>query len=145
MGRRHTTGVSATIHSGSTCLLLTLALAASGCGSAETPAGPQAGSSASVAADTLRPDDVVREFLDAIRRGDDAKASQMLTEVARRETQKHELVVAPPGSDTAKFDVGETEVVAKDELAHVSSKWTDIGDDGQPHTDEIVWACEKTP
>jgi hypothetical protein len=82
----------------------------------------------------------VRTFLEAIRTGNDAQASQMLTELARTETQKHELVVAPPGSDTARFEVGAVEYVVKDELAHVDSKWTDVGDDGQPHTDEIIWA-----
>ena len=74
-----------------------------------------------------------------MRTGNDAEASLMLTEVARQETQKHELVVSPPGSETAKFEVGDVEYVLKDELAHVASKWTDIGEDGQPHGDDIVW------
>ena len=48
--------------------------------------------------------------------------------------------MAPPGSDTARFEVGSVEYVVKDELAHVDSTWTDVGDDGKPHTDEIIWA-----
>jgi hypothetical protein len=109
-----------------------------GCGSTET--SPEAKGSTASVAKPVPPADIVREFLEAIRRGDDSRASQMLTEVARRETQKHELVVAPPGSETASFEVKDTEFVVPNELAHVSSMWTDIGDDGQPHTDEIVWA-----
>jgi hypothetical protein len=127
------------------CLLVFTAtlgfISVAGCGSAES--SPEAVSSVADSPDLVQPSTVVRDFLDAIRRGDDAKASQMLTEVARLETQKHELVVAPPGSETAKFEVGETEFVVKDELVHVSSKWTDIGDDGQPHTDDIVWALRR--
>jgi len=93
----------------------------------------------------MSPDQVVCTFLEAVRTGNDAQASLMLTELARQETQKHELVVAPPGSDTAKFEVGDVEIVAKDELAHVASKWTDIGEDGQPHSDDIVWALRRDP
>jgi hypothetical protein len=126
------------------CLVVLLVVGlgiVAGCGSADT--SPQAASTGAGTPNPQQPADVVREFLEAIRRGDDAKASQMLTEVARQETQKHELVVAPPGSETAQFEVGDTEFVVKDELAHVSSKWTDIGEDGQPHTDEIVWALRR--
>ena len=87
----------------------------------------------------------MRDFLEAVRTGDDAKAAQMLTEVARRETEKHELVVAPPGSDTAHYEVGEVEYIEAGELAHVASKWTDVGENGQPHTDDIVWALRRDP
>lgn len=113
-----------------------------GCGSADAPqTSAGAGKPAmTAAASDLQPAQVVTKFLEAVRKGDDAQASQMLTDLARKETEKHELVVAPPGSDTAKFAVGDTEYVVKDELAHVASSWTDIGEDGQPHTDEIVWA-----
>ena len=116
------------------------ALVGCGGGTAETPAP-----STVTAASDAKPDHIVRNFLEAVRTGDDAKAAQMLTEVARRETEKHELVVAPPGSDTAHYEVGEVEYIEAGELAHVASKWTDVGENGQPHTDDIVWALRRDP
>ncbi len=118
-------------------------LVAGGCNSADS-SGTAPSSGVSATSD-MSPDKVVCTFLEAVRTGNDAQASLMLTELARQETQKHELVVAPPGSDTAKFEVGDVEIVSKDELAHVASKWTDIGEDGQPHSDEIVWALRRDP
>ncbi len=113
-------------------------IAAAGCGSKDS--GTPTSSTGPATQSTAKPEEVVRTFLEAIRTGNDAAASLMLTELARTETQKHELVVAPPGSDTARFEVGSVEYVVKDELAHVDSTWTDVGDDGKPHTDEIIWA-----
>ncbi len=117
----------------SACLIATV-----GCGSKDS--GAPTASAGSAAKSAAKPEEVVRTFLEAIRTGNDSAASLMLTELARTETQKHELVVAPPGSDTARFEVGSVEYVVKDELAHVDSTWTDVGDDGKPHTDEIIWA-----
>ncbi|HVU89832.1 MAG TPA: hypothetical protein VHD36_21055 [Pirellulales bacterium] len=116
-----------------------------GCNSGDSAAPTTAASGGASPSAAAKPNEVVHTFLEAIRTGNDDLASQMLTEVARTETQKHELVVAPPGSDTAKFEVGEVEYVVKDELAHVASKWTDVGEDGQPHTDEIIWALRLDP
>jgi len=84
------------------------------------------------------PDQAVFTFLEAVRVGNDTEASNMLTPVAREKTQAMQLVVAPPGSDTASFEVLETELVAED-AAHVASKWTDLDDEGKPHTDDILW------
>jgi hypothetical protein len=84
------------------------------------------------------PEQSVFNFLEAVRTGNDAEASNMLTPVAREKTQAMQLVVAPPGSDTASFEVLETELVEQD-AAHVASKWTDLDDQGNAHTDEIVW------
>ena len=57
------------------------------------------------------------------------------------------MVVAPPGSESATFEVGEVELLSEgdEQGAHVASKWTDLGDDGQPHTDDIVWMLRKEP
>jgi hypothetical protein len=91
------------------------------------------------------PDVTLREFLEAVRTGDDAKAEQLLTVVAREETRKHDLSVAPPGSETAKFEVGKVEYIAANEVAHVESTWTDIGEDGQPQSDMIIWMLRRDP
>ena len=67
------------------------------------------------------PDATVREFLDAVRKGEDGIAELLLTDVAREETRKHDLSFAPPGSETAKFEVGKVEYIAANEVAHVES------------------------
>lgn len=87
----------------------------------------------------------VQFFLDAVRKGDDKTAGAMLTTLARTKTQEMNLQVAPPGSNTATFEVGEVKLVGEngEEGAYVASKWTDVGDDGKPHTDEIMWMVSK--
>jgi hypothetical protein len=119
------------------------ALALCGCGGGGAE-GEQQSSKEKAAAKVPAPDKAVFDFLEAVRSGDDAKAAEMLTELARTETAKYELVVAPPGSETASFQVGDVEYIAEDG-AHVSSRWTDVGDDGQPRTDEIIWMLRREP
>lgn len=93
------------------------------------------------------PAEAVHAFLQAVRDGKDEDANNMLTSTAREETAKLDMVVAPPGSDTATFEVGEVELLSQgdEQGAHVASTWTDVGDDGQPHTDEIIWMLRKEP
>jgi hypothetical protein len=122
-------------------VLLMSALA--GCGGSDTPAAPEA--VAPTAADNKPgPDVAVFEFLKAVQTGDDEKAAQMLTKVAREKTAEMEMVVAPPGSETASFEVGEVEIL-ENRGAYVSSTWTDVGEDGQPHSDQIVWLVRNEP
>jgi hypothetical protein len=90
------------------------------------------------------PEQAVTQFLTAVQTGDDEAAAQMLTPVARQKTAEHDLVVAPPGSDTASFRVGEYEMIG-DEGAHVASFWTDKDEEGKDHTDTIVWMVRKLP
>lgn len=124
------------------CLVAALLAATSGCGGGSSPAGsdasPDAGSTAVAKRDPGKPEKAVHEFLEAVRTGDDAKAALMLTPLARTKTAEHDLAVAPPGSGTASFTVGDVEYVAKDG-AHVASQWSDIGEDGQTRTDAVVW------
>ena len=88
------------------------------------------------------PEAAVVKFLEAIRTGSDDAAAQMLTPLAREKTAEYQLAVAPPGSDTATFKVGEVEMIG-DEGAHVASFWTDIDVNGEKHTDTIVWMVRK--
>lgn len=88
------------------------------------------------------PDVAVHRFLEAVRTGNDAAAAEMLTPVARAKTAEYNMVVAPPGSDTAAFKVGEVEMVGTDG-AHVASFWTDLDENGQKHTDTIIWMVRK--
>jgi len=86
------------------------------------------------------PQVVVTEFLEAVRAGNDKLAEAKLTELAREKTKKEGLMVAPPGSPTAKFEVGAMEIANENQLAYVESRWTDTGNDGKPEVTEFVWA-----
>ncbi|MBX7167003.1 MAG: nuclear transport factor 2 family protein [Pirellulales bacterium] len=112
-------------------LTLLIAVVGTGCTKSDSPTTASAKPAGA-------PQDAVRKFLQAVKTGDDQTAEALLTPVAREMTKKHELAVAPPGSDTASFEVGEVEMVA-DDGAHVACRWTDVDESGQPHTDNIVW------
>lgn len=88
---------------------------------------------------------VVQDFLQAIKTGDETVSNELLTPLARQKTSELDMAVAPMGSETAKFTVGEVELPADGEgqLAHVASTWTDIDDDGAEHTDEILWVLRR--
>lgn len=138
-----------------TAWMATLALAivgATGCGESSTPASAGAGGGAvtadQVATSPEAPTDpiarAVYDFLDAVRRGDTAAASAMLTPLALQRTSEMDFVFAPPGSPTARFEVGAAEVVEKDLKAVVDSVWTDLDADGKPHSEPTLWALRFT-
>lgn len=122
-----------------------------GCAGSESPSpATQASSSATGTAtgqpaaattpDTSTPERAVAVFLDAVRRGDDQVASSMFTPLAREKTAELDIQVAPRGSDTAKFDVGEVQYLDEAQTgARVKSAWTDLDPEGKPRTDDIVW------
>jgi hypothetical protein len=87
------------------------------------------------------PDHAVFEFLEAVRTGNDKQAEDMLTPVARQKTTEMQMVVAPPGSPTAKFTIGGVEYVTPEkDGAHVWCTWTDVADDqGHTRSDDIIW------
>lgn len=118
------------------------ALAGWGCNqsSSFSPSGNQQADAPS--AIQAAPDRVIAEFLEAVRIGDDKKAADLLTPLARQKTADMQMVVAPPGSETAKFQVQNVELVG--DGAQVATDWTDLGADGRPHTDRIVWILRKT-
>lgn len=85
-------------------------------------------------------------FLEAIKRGDDAAASGMLTKVARAKTQELGLSVAPPVAPNATYSVRECELVGEDgDLVHVGTTWTDTDADGFTSTDNVVWVVRLDP
>jgi len=87
------------------------------------------------------PQAVMTDFLNAVRGGDDKQAAAMLTTLARQKTTEMQMVVAPPGSDTANFKV--LEVETEGDEAQVGTDWTDLDADGQPRTDRVVWLLRK--
>jgi hypothetical protein len=109
-----------------------------GCGGSDTaPSDAQALNQPK--APPAPPEVVTREFLEAVRTGDHLKADSLLTDLAREKTKQVDLVLAPTASQTAKYEVGEVEIM-EGQVAHVESFWTDIGDDGKPKTIPFVWA-----
>jgi hypothetical protein len=92
------------------------------------------------------PDQAVYDFLEAVRTGNDQKAAEMLSPLARQKTAEKQMVVAPPGSPTAKFTVGKVKYKPDDkDGAYVSCTWSDVDDQGQPRSDEIVWGVRHEP
>ncbi len=83
------------------------------------------------------PSVVVRKFLEAVRTSNDAEALRWLTPLAREKTQEMHMAIAPPGTDTSQFEVGEVEMVEGG--AHVASTWSDLDADGNRHAEPIVW------
>jgi hypothetical protein len=104
-----------------------------------------AGTKADSAEDAESAAQIVRDFLQAIKSGDETISNEMLTPLARQKTAELDMAVAPMGSETATFTVGEVEMPEEGggDMAHVTSTWTDIDDDGQEHTDEILWVLRR--
>lgn len=117
-----------------------IALLSTGCGSKTPTETPAATSQAP--GDIEGPDQAVFKFLEAVRTGDEKLADSMLTPLARQKTQEMEMVVAPPGSETASFEINGVEMIA-DDGAHVSCSWSDIDDSGERHSDTILWMVRR--
>lgn len=88
----------------------------------------------------------VVKFLEAMKRGDEAAARDVLTRVARVKTQEAGISVAPPVNDTATYSVRECEMVSDtDDLAHVATTWTDVDETGAATTENVIWAVRLDP
>jgi len=125
---------------------LWLACFAAGCGLLAFlgTTGCSAGSAGTAASEAAKT--AVVAFLDAIKRGDDAAASGMLTKVARAKTQELGLSVAPPVNPTATYSVRECELIGESgDLVHVGTTWTDTDPDGFTSTDNVVWVVRLDP
>lgn len=88
------------------------------------------------------PAEAVHAFLSAVKDGDEETASQLLTPLAREKTKEMEMEVAPPGSQTAQFAIGDVEQI-NEEIAHVASTWSDVDEEGTPHQDSIIWLLRR--
>lgn len=113
-----------------------------GCSSGGGPAAP-----ASAAKGNTEPAKAtVVSFLEAIKRGDDAAASGLLTTVARTKTQELGLSVAPPVNPSARYEVKECETVGEGgDLVHVGTVWSDVDEEGGETSENIVWVVRLDP
>lgn len=85
-------------------------------------------------------------FLDAIKRGDDATARTLLTQVARAKTQELGISVAPPVNDNATYAVRACEIIGEaGDVVHVATTWTDVDPDGFKTTDNVIWVTRLDP
>ncbi|MFI4875656.1 MAG: hypothetical protein ACIALR_09975 [Blastopirellula sp. JB062] len=93
---------------------------------------------------TVDPQTAVESFLAALRDGDKALTSKLLTQKAREETRKHNLAIDPVGAVGAKFQVGETIYITSEKRgAHVESDWFDVDAEGKAVSYEIVWIMRR--
>jgi hypothetical protein len=90
------------------------------------------------------PDVVVKEFLNALKTGNDGVTAGLLTATARTETAKHNLAVQPPGTPTAQYQVTAAAIEPQDPtLAQVVCLWSETDEQGKPRTDEVIWVLKK--
>lgn len=83
-----------------------------------------------------------REFLEALRTGNDEKAVRMMSTVAREKAASLNRNVTPAASDTARFTVGKVDYVGENG-ARVACTWTDLDDEGKLSTDTAVWVLRR--
>ncbi len=94
--------------------------------------------------DHVLPEHTVTEFLTALKGGDDAHATSLLTSRARQEMERANAAIKPPGSPTAEFQVTEVQYIGEaQEGAHVLSSWVDTETDGTRQSYEIVWILRQ--
>jgi hypothetical protein len=134
-------------HGFSSVILLALLGGTLGCGQNEpetTSTEPSADTLPAVASAT--PEEAIHELMTAYKTGDDAKASALLTEKSRQETERTSKSVSPPGSPNMQFKVGKVSYVseAKD-AAHVDCYISEVGPDGEKFESEVVWFLRKEP
>jgi hypothetical protein len=134
--------------------LAVLAIVAAGCGKSDVssqqsppPAHRDAVPSvASVDPNTVAkadgPERAVHDFLEALRTGNEEKATQLLSTVARQKTAAVNRALTPPASSTASFAIGKVEYVG-DDGARVPCTWTDLDEDGQRKSDEAIWVARR--
>ena len=91
------------------------------------------------------PTDVVRQFLEAVRRGGaDSAAETWLTQRAQTVLKEIGVPLKPLGTPNAKFDVTREEAVPGDENAvMVHSTWSEPHTDGASSQFQVVWALQK--
>jgi hypothetical protein len=88
----------------------------------------------------------VVSFLEAIKRGDDATARNMLSVAARTKTDEMGIAIAPPVADTATYAVRECEVVSDaGDIVHVGTTWTDVDGEGFQTSENVVWVVRLDP
>jgi hypothetical protein len=108
-----------------------------GCGGADDAALKEAATASGPPSDPAAR--VVYDFFEAVRQGHTAEANALLTPLSLERITALEMSIAPPGSATARFEVGPVKVTEADR-AVVPLSWTDLDADGKPYAEAIL--CE---
>jgi len=119
-------------------------LSFSGCGKSDD-AAPVA---AAPAAAPAQPEEILDQFLTAVKTGDKAKAEGLLSTVAREKTAAEGIGIGDlsGASSQMAFQIqGVQPLVMPDgkEAAHVSCVFTEKLEDGKTETHNIIWALRK--
>lgn len=109
--------------------------------------GNSQGAAATAATNVMPPNEVVALFFDSMRRGDEVQTSALLTAKAREELAKSDLVIQPPGSPTATYQVGRVSFLDEEkDAAYVESILNEpTGEGAATKPWEIVWAVRLEP
>jgi len=90
---------------------------------------------------------VMFSFLEANRDGDENRAIALTSPAARAKAAKDDIPVCGAASETASFTVDRVELIAAASTtgwdAHVWCTWTDLNDDGEPHTDILIFVLRR--
>ena len=87
--------------------------------------------------------EVVHEFLDGVRTANSETTSRLLTPLALERTSALKMEVAPPGSATARFEIGAVELLDANK-AVVETTWIDVDADGKPTQENMTWALKMS-
>lgn len=136
------------------CVLIVLAVTVltcwiAGCGG-NSQGSPEAANSASGPAATgtagtaSNPAEVVVQFYEALRKGDDVAIASLLTDKAREETSKSGLGIQSQASESLSYEIGGTEYVT-DQMdgAHVKTMWREPSPEGPMTSTEVIWVLRK--
>lgn len=109
---------------------------------AQSPATLPGAANSSVAS----PEEVVTDFLEALRSGNDQEAKRLLSDRARQSTASEGYEVRPLGTPSAEYKVGAAEFVSEAKGgAHVPSQWTESFPDGSAEAWDITWVLRRQP
>jgi hypothetical protein len=90
------------------------------------------------------PEQVVAEFLNAMKEGNEGVTAGLLSTRAREETGRHGLAVQPPGSPSAKYQVTQAEISAEEPtFAQVGCLWVETDESGAEHSEHVIWVLRQ--
>ncbi|MDX1965391.1 MAG: hypothetical protein SFX18_19755 [Pirellulales bacterium] len=130
---------------GSCCGLLSLV----GCGSAEnTPpvaATQQSGTASTTTADGKTADQIVLEFMAAVKSGNKSAADALITPTARQTIQQTSLDINPPSSPGLEYSIKAVQFLQTDKgmVAHVGCEYVDKSDPAM-EKQQVLWALRTT-
>ncbi|MDZ4821260.1 MAG: hypothetical protein SGJ20_20050 [Planctomycetota bacterium] len=92
----------------------------------------------------LGPAEVAAQFMQAMKAGDEKTAAKLLTEQSQKEIERTGSPVMQSGSPAMQFIVGEAKQnPLTPVVAYVPATLHDVGEDGQPTSEEVAWALRR--